>query len=831
MKSRNFRRCLKLGVILTVVPLFLALSLRGRQTNTDSTEAVADLSTTEPVVSVSDTNSSDMTVGVDEPEPGEFLSGTNAVPVPAPKPAAANVMLSGGAAEVAKMAQSGVDEQVMLAFVTNYASKFNLGSDQIIYLNDLGVSGNVVRSMIQRDSDLNTLIAQGQTNLTPQVETNDYAATNPTNLYYPPNYTEQPATPVETPPNPDYANNTPAPYVDGGDNSYFDDSLQPYGNWVYVSGYGRCWQPTVCVSNRGWQPYCDRGRWLYTDCGWYWQSDYSWGWAPFHYGRWFCDNNRGWMWCPGRTWGPAWVSWRNSSDYCGWAPLPPQAHWSGHGFRYGNRPVGVGFEFGLRANQYCFVPVERFCDYAPYRYRASAGQSAKFYHNTTVVNNFTFKDHKIINQGIDPKHVAAVSHTQVPTATIQDTPTGHGQPAHGEHWARNGGTIEVFRPQLPPKPAGHPASGDVKAGGIVRGGFGSGHTAAGSATQQQTKPVIAPPKAWEAPRTVVAGNQPATPAKPTIPNTAMDTKPEAEHGHHGLPSKGTVPIVVKKDDPAPTTGTSAGTKAPVPSASAPANPIYLSGATHNSHETVPPNSLVMIGKKDANPTIPPATKPALPALPNMNLANQTANNSASSPTPTWHQPNSSYQPNVRYHPNTGLPSTVNTLPKPTVPQASASANQAGNYYNPGNRFNGSSAAITAPNTAVAQNQWGSLPQATRADPSKGQDFGRPSGPAFGKPYSADHAAPSVPQWTMPTRPSTSVSGGNHSGNGSAAAASTYHATPSAPTVHSASAESHSAPASSHSSPAPSYSAPVQHAAPASSGSSQSSSSSSGKSKP
>ena len=93
MKSRNFRRCLKLGVILAVVPLFLALSLRGRQTNTDSAEVAADLSATAPVVSVSDTNSSDLTVGVDDPDPSEFLSGTNVVPVPAPKPAAAVTLI------------------------------------------------------------------------------------------------------------------------------------------------------------------------------------------------------------------------------------------------------------------------------------------------------------------------------------------------------------------------------------------------------------------------------------------------------------------------------------------------------------------------------------------------------------------------------------------------------------------------------------------------------------------------------------------------------------------------------------------------------------------
>src|SRR5262249_3736866 len=142
-------------------------------------------------------------------------------------------------------------------------------------------------------------------------------------------------------PTPDEMTQTEPPpgteiYVDNGappvteapaDVDYFYDSMLPYGGWVTVPGYGLCWQPTVYVRNHNWRPYWDCGRWLYSDCGWYWQSDYSWGWAAFHYGRWFCDANRGWVWRPNRTWAPAWVSWRQSTAYCGWAPLPPTAHY------------------------------------------------------------------------------------------------------------------------------------------------------------------------------------------------------------------------------------------------------------------------------------------------------------------------------------------------------------------------------------------------------------------------------------------------------------------------------------------------------------------------
>ena len=35
----------------------------------------------------------------------------------------------------------------------------------------------------------------------------------------------------------------------------------------------------------GWRPYF-YGEWIWTDEGWYWESDEPWGWACYHYGRW-----------------------------------------------------------------------------------------------------------------------------------------------------------------------------------------------------------------------------------------------------------------------------------------------------------------------------------------------------------------------------------------------------------------------------------------------------------------------------------------------------------------------------------------------------------------
>ncbi|WP_395717270.1 DUF6600 domain-containing protein [Prosthecobacter sp.] len=104
------------------------------------------------------------------------------------------------------------------------------------------------------------------------------------------------------------------------DYSLFYDRLTPYGRWFDVSGYGYCWRPTITPPR--WRPYVD-GCWVWSSLGWTWQSNEPFGWATYHYGRWVNLSRYGWVWVPGHEWAPAWVSWRQSRDYVGWAPLPP----------------------------------------------------------------------------------------------------------------------------------------------------------------------------------------------------------------------------------------------------------------------------------------------------------------------------------------------------------------------------------------------------------------------------------------------------------------------------------------------------------------------------
>src|SRR5450755_1180171 len=96
-----------------------------------------------------------------------------------------------------------------------------------------------------------------------------------------------------------------APRAHADDYSYFYDTLQPYGDWVQVEGYGYCWHPNNV--DEGWAPYTD-GYWAYTDEGWTWVSYEDFGGITYHYGRWTPIEDNGWCWVPDYEWAPAWVS-------------------------------------------------------------------------------------------------------------------------------------------------------------------------------------------------------------------------------------------------------------------------------------------------------------------------------------------------------------------------------------------------------------------------------------------------------------------------------------------------------------------------------------------
>lgn len=291
-------------------------------------------------------------------------------------------------ADIIKLVQAGVGDDVLLAFINRSPVLFNPTANDLIYLRDIGLSDTVMKVLLP----VATSALPAPTEAPVQVASLDSPP--------PP----APATAVEiTPQQPMTA-------------SYFYEPLSSYGKWVMVSGIGYCWQPTVAVVDPGWRPYAHRGHWIDTDCGWYWESDYSWGWAAFHYGRWSRHAGLGWVWTPDIVWAPAWVSWRHSDDYCGWAPLPPAACYRpGLGLSYYDGRTGVSLEFGLSHDHYTFVSNSHFYDLHPIQRAAPPTQVVNIYQNTTVVNNYTTVNNTtVIKHGAN---YAAVSKTAAALVT------------------------------------------------------------------------------------------------------------------------------------------------------------------------------------------------------------------------------------------------------------------------------------------------------------------------------------------------------------------------------------------------------------------------------
>ena len=567
-----------------------------------NTEAVAEVTTNQVTALGEQTAEAD-------------LSQAEFKPISTEKPLPPNIKPAGPVSEVIKLADSGVDESVMMTFVTNSTSLFNLGVEEIIYLNDIGVPGLVVAAMIQRDQALKGLSA----NAAPVAAApasgapTSQAGPEPGNpeLYAPQPVAAAapPETAPEAPPPGEYATGSdqPPPGADTGYSTFYS-SLAPYGTWVDVAGYGACWQPTVVVVNRGWRPYCNGGRWVYSDCGWYWSSGYSWGWAPFHYGRWFCHQRIGWCWAPGTVWGPSWVSWRYTGSHCGWAPLPPAAGYRvGVGLTFHGQGVNGAFAFGLGVNSYSFVNVSHFSNPHLNRYALPHDQATQIYNQTVASTTITASNNRVSNHGIPPSRVAAATKTEIHPIAIREVNTTARQGARGERFDSTSGTLSVYRPHFPqstgtqPAPGGRPQPGS---GGNPRPEVRNGSSGA----------VVTTTPAPTAPR--VAAGPPArtfggtTTTQPNINSHLGRTAGRPATGVTAAPTPATASV------PAPVRGTS-------DPATKPTAPILPQGPDRSSQTTAgrspaainqatPSSSLVVIGKREGSGR-QPVSRPSAPA--------------------------------------------------------------------------------------------------------------------------------------------------------------------------------------------------------------------------
>jgi hypothetical protein len=209
----------------------------------------------------------------------------------------------------------------------------------------------------------------------------------------------------------------------------FYDELSPYGTWVDYPSYGYVWIPN---GGPGFSPYVTDGHWVFTDDGWAWVSDYPWGWAAFHYGRWDYDNVYGWLWVPDEEWGPAWVSWRRSPGYYGWAPLGPGISIS----------IAFGRDYHERSERWVFVRDRDITRPDVNRYYINRTENVAIIRNSTVIANTRRDDKRNATYIVGPgrNDVETVTRTPVQSVAIRE----YDRPGH--HLSNS--ELQIYRPQV-----------------------------------------------------------------------------------------------------------------------------------------------------------------------------------------------------------------------------------------------------------------------------------------------------------------------------------------------------------------------------------------------
>ncbi|MEM8576026.1 MAG: DUF6600 domain-containing protein, partial [Pseudomonadota bacterium] len=263
----------------------------------------------------------------------------------------------------------------------------------------------------------------------------------------------------------------------------FYDALTPFGDWVADERFGYVWYPNAVDQN--WRPYAV-GNWIYTEQhGWYWDSPEPFAWAVYHYGRWGFDSDYGWYWVPGETWSPAWVEWRYSDDYVGWAPEPPiaPASYGGYGgdwaydsydpygdvggsyfgfglstgafaFSFGSFDRDRGYGYGLprRTAPLAYAPVaERWTFVRPRHLVAPAVRThavqrtniSLVFNNTKTVYRPRYREGDVYNIGMPRKHWSKVTRRHLKTHRVHRV-TNRPHPYNRARRAQRGGSRDVF---------------------------------------------------------------------------------------------------------------------------------------------------------------------------------------------------------------------------------------------------------------------------------------------------------------------------------------------------------------------------------------------------
>ena len=410
------------------------------------------------------------------------------------------------------------------------------------------------------------------------------------------------------------------------------------GNWIEAGNYGYCYRPRV---SDDWRPYRD-GHWVWTDRGWYWDSNERFAWATYHYGRWVRIGGTGWCWVPGHQWAPAWVSWRESDQNVGWAPLPPEADVSVH--------VGISswsdsyYDVGPAA--YSFISYSHWNEPSYARYIEPPERNVQIITETKNVTNIVTNNNVINNFGPPVQTVAAKSNQNIQQVKLALNPATDPKAHYGQ--TLQGNQLNVVAPPAVLKPAAvqPPAVQNRIVNPVVEKGWQG----------------VKPQDAEKLKQTIAQQNPvPKDLPKPTPFVNPQVAQKAGSPGATGSPSavagqKQTPPNLVKP-------GTGPGQKSPTANVTPGGSP----NASAAGKKPVSPNLLGVkpSGAPGGSPAVKPGSTPG---------ASSTAKPSATpgaSPTPTGGKPTTPTTPGPKQSPLGAAPGTSPNVQKSVPPNLNA----------------------------------------------------------------------------------------------------------------------------------------------------------------
>jgi len=224
------------------------------------------------------------------------------------------------------------------------------------------------------------------------------------------------------------------------DVDYFYDKLSSHGEWIWTPEHGWVWRPLDVWED--WRPYT-YGQWVYTQYGWTWSSHFAWGWAPFHYGTWAFLDYIGWVWVPGRVWAPAWVMWRYSDAYVGWAPIL-----AGYGYWYGWAYYPVYY------SHWTFINWTHFCDsHLHHHYIPRRGVRDAFQHSY-FPRRCRDKSGISCHRGLSKAQVSKHTKVQIKARAVDNLALkpGMGKPPPKKSLGVQGDKLRIYRPKFKQTP-------------------------------------------------------------------------------------------------------------------------------------------------------------------------------------------------------------------------------------------------------------------------------------------------------------------------------------------------------------------------------------------